>query len=119
MTNAPEPNECHDCGATVPVDADFCPDRGADRHAPDPPPYCSTCGRAFAPGDEFCADCARQELFDDDSAVGMELPDGSAATGVSAATDGSTATDGVRVPGGGRAESDDVESVLDDVERSP
>lgn len=56
------PEQCHDCGRSVPAEANFCPGCGAERRSaassPSPPlAYCMECGDPFGRGDEFCANC--------------------------------------------------------------
>ncbi|MES3161012.1 MAG: zinc ribbon domain-containing protein [Halorubrum sp.] len=61
-TDPAGPNQpaCHECGARVDSDANFCPACGADLHEGSHPQFCGSCGSRFTPGDAFCADCGAE-----------------------------------------------------------
>jgi len=79
-TGSPSPTTpCHECGRTLPPDANFCPGCGAEVGAAGDAAYCADCGERLAPDDEFCAACgaARPEapsraVRRDDRAAGDE-----------------------------------------------
>lgn len=48
---------CHECGATVTADANFCSACGADLNDGRRPEYCRECGDRFDPDDAFCSGC--------------------------------------------------------------
>lgn len=73
----PDQPTCHECGATVDADANFCSACGADLTAKQRAAYCPECGDRVAPEDAFCSGCGANRSSSE--ARGVQSPGGGSA----------------------------------------
>lgn len=61
-TGSPDPGrpDCHECGATVSPDANFCSACGADLADGTEAQFCGSCGSRFGSDDAFCSECGAE-----------------------------------------------------------